>query len=301
SVSPAHAQSLSTTEILVAKDPQPEKSTEAAERFPEIELVVPPKIASFIGVILLPPLLPSLILVGVVMYGVLTSGPGSWYMPILFEGWFFFLGMVAWGGANLCSLPITIMIQRWYPSLMVGCFYALFVSCSASAIVSSQGWLVDRLEPDVKLLFVATIPVFLTTLLSFYMLARRSGDTDSHLQLHWFGPDIRRHTIAIASLVLLTCNVCLLMFMQHDIEETAHRYYWQHQPELAALVDGDPVISNLLFRWIDLPPTAASTEDKSWLFGEASRSYRLEPRHGRIVTCFLLPLVPLLIWRKPAH
>ena len=217
--------------------------------------MLPPGMTSVFRVILIPPLVPSLELVGVVLYGGLTSGPGSWYMPVLFEGWFFFLGMVAWGGADLCCLTVTVVVQRWYPSITVGFFYALLVGVSTSALVSWHGWMVDRLEPDMKVLFVATLPMFATAFLSFWLL---TGKSSHHLP--WLSPVALP---AIASIACLSASVCLLIYMLRDIETTAHQYYWQHQPELAEVIDGEPVIENLLFQWVDETPTAASTEDRA--------------------------------------
>ena len=151
--------------------------------------------------------------------------------------------------------------------------------------------MVDRLEPDVKVLFVATLPMFITAFLSFWLLTRKSNQRLPLLSAVSLP--------AVTTLVSLTGSVCLLVYMLRDIESTAHQYYWQHQPELAETINGEPVIQNLLFRWIDEPPTAASTEDRAWLFGEASRRYRLEARSGWMVVVFVLPLIPVLIWRRP--
>ncbi len=247
--------------------------------------------------VFLPPLVPALMFVVFTTWGGLTNeGGGNFYMPVMMEAWAFLSGMAGWGAIHLLCLPFTLLVSRWFHGLVTGLCYA-----GAVALIASLGVMYSEFFGEMKPLawqrgderfpFVirslVMAPVAATIFIAFLIAV--SGRIDSWRAFRPFGSAVARNIFLSAWLAWTGLGAFLLFDRFQDISATAHKYYWGHEVELAEMKDGEPVVENELFTWTDLPPTAESTDNRGWLFGDAAESYELEIKMWILVLWILAP------------
>lgn len=244
---------------------------------------------------LLPPLLPMLVFMLATSVSGLGNAGGSDYVPVLSEAWALVLGAMWWGLPNVVIAPLAVWLRRYRPSVVTGLAFALLIATVASALVAHLGWLGEPYALNWRLALLVGAPLLVTTLLAFItamVVVPARGGIGRWL---YGGRAFFGHAAVAGYLLWLAVGAGLVWWYLAALHDDARHYYWSYEIERAELRDGVPVLQNPLLRWVDVAPTAASTENRAWKIAAAAQSYRIEVRWWRLVAWLVLPLGLLLI------
>lgn len=249
-------------------------------------------------VALIPPLLPMLIFVVATTIGGFRNEGENYYMLLLSELWALALGALWWGAPNLAISAVTLFVRSRAPSIMVGICYAALIAAIATAVVSHLGWLADPYQWKRTIAWLATLPFFGMSLLGF-ILAMVAIPVRGGPSIWLFGlKDPGRHLSMAAYLLWLCLGTGLSWWYVAEIHETAKRYYWSNQIDLAEERNGAPVLRNPLLTWVDEPPVSAATENRAWQMGAAAESYRIETNWWTVLGWVFSPLLAYVFIRR---